>query len=179
MEAALEELLPRLIPDHTFNIHAHQGKPDLLAKIEQRLRAYSRMSWPDLAVVILVDRDGEDCRALKRRLLDACDTAGCDALCRIAIEELEAWFFGDTEAMRAAYPRVPRTLDVQARYRDPDAIPGGTWEALERVLIRAGYYTTGMPKVEVAQRIAAHMDPEVNRSRSFQVLADGLVDRVG
>lgn len=178
MEAALEELMPRIVPDHTFNVHVHQGKTDLLAKVEQRLRAYARMSWPDLRVVVVVDRDSDDCHVLKRRLLDACEASKCDALCRIACEELEAWFFGDTAAMRAAFPRVPRNLDGQAKFRDPDAIKGGTWEALERILNRAGYYVTGMPKVEVAQRIAAHMDPTANRSRSFQVLVEGMQQHV-
>ena len=49
---------------------------------------------------------------------------------RLAIEELEAWFFGDVEALHAAYCRVSINLQDQARYRDPDAIRGGTYEAL-------------------------------------------------
>jgi len=174
MEAALGELLPRIVPGHSYRVHAHQGKPDLLRKVEQRLRAYARMAWPDLRVVVVVDRDDDDCHALKRRLTDVCVSAGCDALCRIAIEELEAWFFGDVPAMRAAYPKVPTSLASQAKFRDPDAIAGGTWEALERVLARAGYYRTGMPKVEVARRISVHMDPYKNTSRSFQILVEGL-----
>lgn len=174
MEAVLEELLPRIVPGHTFGVHVHQGKPDLLSKVEQRLRGYARMTWHDLRVVIVVDRDTDDCLVLKRRLTDACRAAGCDALCRIAIEELEAWFFGDVSALRTAYPRIPKSLGSQAKFRDPDAIVGGTWEALERVLRRANYYPTGMPKVEVARTIATHMDPGRNRSRSFQVLVEGL-----
>ena len=91
------------------------------------------------------------------------------------IEELEAWFFGDPDALRAAYPRVSRTLERKARYRDPDAVPGGTWEALLRVLQRAGYYKgVPLPKLEAANRIAQHMDPERNRSRSFQAFRAGL-----
>lgn len=174
MEAALDSLLPRIVPDHSFRVHVHQGKSDLLRKVESRLRAYARMGWEDLRVVVIVDRDGDDCHALKQQLTDACDSAGCYALCRIAIEELEAWFFGDVTAMRAAYPKVPAGIAGKARFRDPDAIAGGTWEALARVLARAGYYTTGMPKLEVARRISAHMDPAANTSRSFQVLVEGL-----
>lgn len=136
------------------------------------------MAWPDLRVVVVVDRDDDDCRGLKQQLTDACVSAGCDALCRIAIEELEAWFFGDVPAMRAAYPKLPASLASQAKFRDPDAITGGTWEALERVLARAGYYTNGMPKLEVARRISAHMDPDGNTSRSFQVLVEGLSRQV-
>jgi hypothetical protein len=174
MEVLLEALLPQVVPGHTFGIHVHQGKSDLLSKVEQRLRAYARMTWHDLRVVIVVDRDSDDCVVLKERLTDACEVSGCEALCRIAVEELEAWFFGDIPALQSAYPGVPATLGSKAKFRDPDAITGGTWEALERVLRRAGYYPTGMPKVEVARCIATHMDPNRNRSRSFQVLLEGL-----
>ena len=52
------------------------------------------------------------------------------------IEELEAWFFGDIAAIHAVYPRVSIHLGSRANFRDPDAIPGGTWEALERVFKR-------------------------------------------
>jgi hypothetical protein len=84
-----------------------------------------------------VDRDGDDCRNLKAQLEAIAAKAGFPAsaqrgrktlpvLNRISIEELEAWFFGDVDAITAGYPRVSRNLDAQARYRDPDAIPGGT-----------------------------------------------------
>lgn len=174
MEAALMELLPSVVSSHSFVIHVHQGKPDLLRKLEQRLRGYARIPDSDLRVVVIVDRDNDDCRELKHTLTKACERSRCSALCRIAIEELEAWFLGDIEALQTAYPRVSPRLAQRAAFRDPDAIAGGTAEALERELTRAGYFSTGMPKVEVARRVAAHMDPERNRSRSFQVLVEGL-----
>lgn len=176
MEVTLNELVPRIVPGHTFRVHAFQGKLDLLRKLEARLRGYANMasSWPDLRVIVVVDRDSDDCKALKQRLVDICDAAGFKALCRIAIEELEAWFFGDVLALRAAYPKIPASLAIRAGYRDPDAILGGTWEALQRVLNSSGYYKTGMPKVEVARRVTEHMIPERNTSGSFQVLRSGL-----
>jgi Domain of unknown function (DUF4276) len=177
MAEALRLLVPQIIGEQdTYEVYPHQGKSDLLGKLGDRLRAYTRMktTWPELRIVVVVDRDNNDCRELKRVLTDACVAAKCEALCRIAIEELEAWFFGDADALRAAYPSVPATLSQKAKYRDPDAIAGGTWEALERVLKRAGYYPTGMPKTEVAQRVAEYMVPGANRSRSFQVFRDGL-----
>jgi len=61
---------------------------------------------------------------------------------RIAIEELEAWYFGDVEAICDAYPGVPRTLAQRNGMREPDEIRGGTWEALERVVQRAGQRVT-------------------------------------
>ena len=60
-------------------------------------------------------------------------------------------------------------------YRDPDAILGGTWEALERVLQAAGYFSSGIRKIEIAQAIAPHMDPKRNTSRSFCCFRDAVL----
>lgn len=57
---------------------------------------------------------------------------------RLAIEELEAWYFGDWEAVQTAYPKVSSAVPRKSSYRDPDQIPGGTWETFERVLQQAG-----------------------------------------
>ena len=48
----------------------------------------------------------------------------------IAVEELEAWYFGDWVAVREVYPGLPATVSNKANYRNPDQIRGGTWEAL-------------------------------------------------
>ena len=93
------------------------------------------------------------------------------------VEELEAWFFGDVEALREAYPNVSNTFQNRAKYREPDAITGGTWETLERLL--KGYYPNFLPKGVVAQKVAPHMEPSRNRSRSFQVFVEGLKACVG
>ena len=92
----------------------------------------------------------------------------------VLVEELEAWFFGDVEALRAAYPRVPASLARRAPYRDPDGIAGGTWEALYRVLKRAGYYQTSFPKTEVARNVSVHMDPSRNNTHSFRAFREGV-----
>lgn len=97
-----------------------------------------------------------------------------DVVNRIAVEELEAWFFGDVSALCAAYPRVPASLGGQTKYRDPDAIAGGTSEALERVLQASDYHRGGLAKVAAATEIAQHMKVDDNRSRSFQVFRDGV-----
>jgi hypothetical protein len=95
---------------------------------------------------------------------------------RIVVEELESWFLGDTAALCAAYPRVPRTFAAQAKYRHPDKVPGGAWEALMRLLNKAGHYqgTSRLPKIEVARRVSAHMALEANRSHSFNAFVTGL-----
>jgi hypothetical protein len=85
----------------------------------------------------------------------------------VAIEELEAWYFGDWAAVCSAYPRVSTAIPSKRGFRDPDAIRGGTWEAFVRILQRHGYFETGLRKIEAARAIGAHVDPGRNRSRSF------------
>jgi hypothetical protein len=187
-EAALLQLVPKILgPVVTFRVFPHQGKPDLLAKLPARLRAYRRWLPPDWRLVILLDTDGNDCVEEKRRMEEIALQAGLltrtatepgiafQVLTRLAIEELEAWFLGDVEALRAAYPGVPASLANRSAYRDPDAIRGGTAEALERELRKAGYHLGGLAKIQAAREISAHMDPERNRSRSFQAFRRGLL----
>lgn len=173
---ALVQLLPRLLgAEHSFTVHPFRGKQQLLNEIPKRLRGYSRWIPPDWQVVVLVDEDRGDCHGLKQRLVTAAHDAGLGGrvLCRVAVEELEAWFLGDVEAIRAAYPKVPSTLAKRAGLRAPDAVWGGTWEALDRVLRRAGY-PQGLVKTVAAREIATHMDPDRNRSHSFCVFRDGI-----
>lgn len=182
-EEALDNLLPRIIGGRcTARIHSFNGKPDLLRKLPDRLRGYRYYLPDDWLIVVLVDLDADDCHELKARLDVIAADAGLvpkgramngrfQVLNRIAIEELEAWFFGDVDALCAAYPQVPETLAEKAPYRDPDAIRGGTSEVLARVL---GYSRRTYRKIEVARAISRHMNPERNRSHSFQVFASGL-----
>ncbi|WP_395795629.1 DUF4276 family protein [Aquimonas sp.] len=184
MEAFLRELLPRLLPEgRSFEIHAFQGKGDLLRKLAPRLRGYAHWLPPDWRILVVVDRDDDECRALKARLdaiaLDSglrIDRAHADwqLVNRIAIEELEAWYFGDWAAVKAGYPRVTARIAGQQAYRDPDAIAGGTWEAFERILQRHGYFAAGLPKGEVARTLAVHMSLDGNQSRSFRSFLHAL-----
>ena len=186
-EAALNNILPRMLgEDTTYAIRAFNGKTDLLSQLPKRLKGYRKWLPEDGRIVVLVDQDRENCLTLKAKLEEAAKKAGFitksgahgrskfEVINRLAIEELEAWFFGDPKALVQAYPRVPATIGHKAQYRNPDAIAGGTWEALERVLKKSGYYPTGMSKVETARNISKYMDPHRNHSKSFQVFRDAL-----
>ena len=183
---ALKLVVPRIIGSReSFATHVFQGEVDLLNCLPSRLRGYSKWLPADWRIVVLVDRDRDDCLELKEELQRTAQDAGLttrgrgggrgrlQVLNRIAVEELEAWFFGDVEAITAAYARVPKTLAEKRGFRNPDGI-SGTWEALERVLKKAGYYAVGMPKIEVARNIGRHLRPDRNRSASFRVLCAGL-----
>ncbi len=138
---------------------------------------------------MLVDRDEEDCKRLKARLEKICHTAGlisktaagteqsAQVINRIVVEELEAWFLGDVTALRHAYPRLP-DISQKAAFRNPDRIRGGTWETLERLLQKAGYYKGGLPKIELAKTITPHMAPACNTSESFQTFRKALLELV-
>jgi hypothetical protein len=184
-EAALVELVPRILEEHEFDyeIFFFQGKSNLLKRLPDRLKAYSHRLGEDWRVIILIDRDDQECLDLKQQLEDIAQEAGLQTrtrssdafrvINRIAIEELEAWFFGDIEALVAAYPRVDPHLGEQSSFRDSDAIKGGTWEQLERIL--KYYHPGGLEKIRAAQEISLHMRPERNRSKSFQVFRDALL----
>lgn len=184
-EAALAPLLPMLLPSTTFEVHSFGSKDRLKKKLRDRLRGYASWLPDDQRIVVLVDRDDDDCVELKKQLLE--DVAASrlrprsrgqawQVAIRIVVEELEAWYFGDWEAVRKAYPKVPPTIPKQAKYRDPDAIAGGTWEALERVLQSAGYFPGGLAKIELARTVSSHMRFERNNSRSFQAFSTLLRD---
>ena len=186
-EAALRFLLPKMVGNASFQIYGHQCKADLLQQLPALLRGYARWLPPDWGIVVVVDKDTDECDALKARLeqmaVDArlttrTQTGGGPYVVanRIAIEELEAWYFGDWEAVQAVYPRVSGTIPAKAKFRDTDAIAGGTWEAFERVLQRAGYFRNGLRKIEAARAIAPHMEPARNRSRSFRALREALAE---
>ncbi|MFC4857475.1 DUF4276 family protein [Actinophytocola glycyrrhizae] len=184
-KSALEILLPRIVPDTVCEVREFSGKTALMKALPIRFAGYAaRMKWEPLKVAVLVDRDDDDCVVLKKQLEDYAANArlttpatGGDSfqvLNRIVIEELEAWWLGDAEALNRAYPKVPVSLAKQARYRDPDAVKGGTWEALETVLNKHGYHRSGLRKMQAASEIAQYMNVESNRSKSFQVFRDGV-----
>jgi hypothetical protein len=190
MEAFLDAYLRRTFPHLQFETYMFQGKQNLFANLENRLRALSTYIPKDCRVMVIVDRDGDDCAELKQRLeviawragFITRTTAGAAQwrlVNRIAVEELEAWYFGEWEAVHAAFPRVPTNIAGKKNLRNSDAIMGGTWETFERTLQRHGYYKTGLMKVDAARRVARHFDPARCTSVSFRALHAALREIAG
>lgn len=190
MEVFLRELLPRMLgPDASFQIYPYQCKDDLLGKLPARLKGYASWLPESWRIVVVVDRDDDNCSDLKKKMEKMAKDAGLctrtsaankswQVVNRIAIEELEAWYFGDWEAVRQAYPKVGVNIPRKEAYREPDEILGGTWEAFERVLKNAGYFKNGLRKMEAAREIGKQIDPQRNRSRSFKVFRDAVLEAV-
>jgi hypothetical protein len=165
MKVFLQGLLPRFFPDLSFLCVSHEGKQDLMKSVPKKLRAWRE---PGVRFVVLRDNDGGDCRALKRTLIELCAEGGPnDALVRIACQELEAWYFGDSEALAVAFARDQlRRVGTKERYRDPDVVvqPG---RALAELIPE-------FHKVSGARRMAAHLARGRNTSSSFNVFLAGV-----
>ena len=165
MKVLLDGLLPRLFPGLPFLCVPHEGKQDLEKSVPKKLRAWRE---PGVSFVVIRDNDGGNCQELKHRLVTLChDGRRADTLVRIACQELEAWYLGEPATLAEAFEKERlRNLGAKARYRDPDAVvrPSAEVETL----------VPEFQKVSGARRMAMHLTREGNRSRSFQVLVEGI-----
>ena len=185
-EEALRHLLPKVLRGRARAKVVNLGsKYKLLKVLEDRLKAYRVRidKGENLRVVVLVDRDDDDCTKLKCQLERMAKAANLPTkthpvagrvvvLNRIVIEELESWFIGDPEALRTAFPKLPAIAENSGIFRNPDN--GGSWEALHRFLKRHGIYKSNYPKIDAARKIAPHLDIARNRSVSFRNFCVGV-----
>lgn len=184
-QEAMRFLLPNMIGDRAaFKVINMRNKSRLLRDLPARLRAYRKRidQGEALRIIVLVDRDQDDCEQLKRDLermardaklpTKACPDANGRVLVvnRIVVEELESWFIGDTVALRLAFPSLPNQFP--GNFKQPDN--GGSWERLHRFLKKHGVYRGTYPKIEAARKIAPHINPARNCSPSFRQFCLGL-----
>jgi hypothetical protein len=195
--ALLRILLPSLLGPwgevHTWNLHSYKGvgrvptnlragdpaKRILLDQLPRILGGYANTPGID-AVVVVLDTDRHDCRAFLTELNQlASDTApDLRVLFRLAIEEIEAWYFGDRDALLRAYPRAKR--DVLGRYVQDSVC--GTWEMLAdavypggcKAVAKVGWPLPGQLKHEWATTIGPLLRIDDNNSASFGKLRDGV-----
>lgn len=194
----IETLLPAVIgprgDPHSWRVHPYKGigrlpkglatkadpaKRALLDQLPRLLVGYGRTPGID-AVVVVLDSDRRNCKAFLKELnvlLNQCRPAP-NALFRLAIEEIEAWFLGDQRALLAAYPLAKK--DVLDRYRQDSVC--GTWELLADAIYpggssavsKIGWPLPGQIKHEWVKQIGPLMDAERNQSASFRKFRDGL-----
>jgi hypothetical protein len=195
-KALLECLLPKIIANPgelTYRLHSYRGvgripkglstsQPRhriLLEQLPRILEGYGQTSGID-AVVVVLDSDRHDCFALLTELnslVAQCKTPP-RTLFRLAIEETEAWYLGDEEALKTAYPKCKNP--VLSKYKQDSVC--GTWELLADAIYpggsaavkKAGWPKPGEIKHEWAEKIGPLMDVEKNRSPSFMKLRDGV-----
>ena len=195
-----KEMLKRLIPkilsaEHSYLIHGYKGvggkipagcKNDpkvaknriLLDNLPRLLSGYGKTfhsAGKDFqgAVIVICDLDRRDKNSFEaelNNLLQKCTHKPNTKFC-LAIEEGEAWFLGDQDAIFKAYPHYKRNI-VQKYEQDSIC---GTWETLadalypggHSALSNKGYQAVGKEKEEWAKRITPCMNVDNNKSPSF------------
>ncbi len=202
-EKLLECLLPQLLgpfeDPHTWRLHSYKGigripkglrntvdpaKRILLDQLPRLLRGYGRTPGID-AVVVVLDADTRDCRAFLNELKTLAASCGPvpTTLFRLAIEEMEAWYFGDRLALLGAYPRAK--MDVLNAYVQDSAC--GTWERFadavypggSAAIKKAGWPLPGQVKHEWAEAMGPRLALDRNVSPSFCKFRDGLRSLAG
>ena len=166
MKYLLDELLPRILPDGTdFQTIAHNGKRDLEKSIPRKLRGWNEPG--DIRFVILHDQDTKDCISLKQELLQLCTVTDRPILVRISCQEMESWYFGDTNVLAIAYnnPKL-RDISCKKKFRVPDAIPSPK-EELYRLIPEH-------QQIAGAKLVAPYMNIERNTSTSFRYFVQGV-----
>ena len=198
---ALEVLAPKIVgDDHTIKIHPYKGigriprnlkdtgnasKRILLENLPKLLKGYGKtfVGYPaeyPAVVILICDLDDKCLKAFRQELfgiLNQCNPKPQTRFC-IAIEEGEAWFLGDLNAVRTAYPCAKNNV-LNAYINDSIC---GTWEVLadavyqggSSALSAQGWQAIGAEKSKWAEKITPHMDITDNSSPSFCYFRDKL-----
>jgi hypothetical protein len=201
----LDNLIPKILgEDHTYNIHPYKGigkipkdlkedgdpsKRILLMQLPRLLRGYGKAfaKYPNgylAAIIVICDLDQKCLKEFRKELfelLDTCNPIPVTRFC-IAIEEGEAWFLGDPEAIKSAYPKAKERV-INTYVNDSicatwetlaDAIyPGGT-----QALSAKGWQAIGTEKFAWAENISPHMDINNNASPSFNYLRSKISELI-
>lgn len=193
---ALEILVPMVLgaqgEPHTWRIHAYKGvgriprnlqvtadpsKRILLDQLPRLLGGYANTPGID-AVMVVLDSDTRPCGNLLQELRTIAATGHPNTMFRLAIEEMEAWYFGDRTALKKAYPHAKAKV-LNSYVQDSVC---GTWEMLADAIHpggaldikKLGWPRPGQVKCDWAAHIPPHMDIDNNQSPSFGKFVDGL-----
>lgn len=197
---ALEILMPKIIGKHTFKLHFYKGighipknlkshtdvsKRVLLNQLPRLLRGFGKTfaNYPPNFPAVLIVVCDLDKKCLKTFLgelctvLNSCNPKPETRFC-LAIEEGEAWLFGDIPAIKAAYPNA---IDNVLNSYQNDSICG-TWERLADAIFAGGaqalkkksWRAKGKIKYEWAIKITPYMDINNNKSPSFCYFRDKI-----
>lgn len=162
----LKAVLPSVLPENVIlKCFSFEGKQDLENNLDRKIRCWRT---PDTKFLVVRDRDSEDCRKVKKRLVSICQAAGRDdALVRIACGELESFFLGDLNAVGVAFNRNMPSQRI-AKFRNPDLL-GNASQELGRIL------KSSEQKLKWARKISPFLAVDgSNCSHSFNMLLSGV-----
>lgn len=203
---ALEILVPKIIGnDNTFRVYAYKGighipknmteakdanKRILLNNLPKLLKGYGKTfaGYPNdylAAVILLCDLDDKCMKVFREdlfKILNACNPQPETRFC-FAIEEGEAWFLGDLNAVRSAYPQANNAV-LNTYVNDSIC---GTWEKFadavyhggSQSLSAKGWQAVGAEKSKWAEKVSPYMDISNNISPSFCYFRDKMQELAG
>lgn len=197
---ALAVLVPKIVgPAHTYNIHSYKGlgrlpkglksttdpqKRVFLDQLPRLITGYGKTfaDYPPntVALIVVCDLDDRCLRLFRQELLalvNECNPKPETYFC-LAVEEGEAWYLGDRQAIKRAYPHAKDAI-LQSYVHDSIC---GTWEKLADAIVpggakglsKRGGSSIGQAKTEWAERISPQMQVENNLSPSFCYFRDRL-----
>jgi Domain of unknown function (DUF4276) len=201
-KTALDIIIPKILDnqDNTFRVLSYKGighipkgftsssdpsKRILLNQLPRLIQGYGNTFnnySPDYRAVLIIvcDLDNRCFSEFRQELLDCIDKCNKppEVYFCIAIEEGEAWYLGDLQAIKAAYPKAK---DAILNSYIPDHICG-TWEKLAdaifsggaKALSTKGWQAVGKEKSSWATNISPHMNANENNSCSFCYFRDKL-----
>ena len=165
MKELLDGILPKILPDGiTFKTIPHEGKSDLEHSLPIKLRVWNE---PNTSFVVVHDQDSNNCIEFKKKLIDLCAGFGKKVLIRIPCHELEAWYWGDLDAVSMAYNKNLNLLKNKRKYQNPDRI--------EHPKIELQRFLPKMWQINGARRMSQYMDINKNTSHSFRVFVQGVL----
>ncbi len=184
-ERFLETIIPKFDAIESHEIHSYKGigrlpakgsgtaitkQHGLLGNLSKLLQGFGKSYRGTVACAIVVcDSDSKTRTDFLAELNAFLQTLSNPIRTHFAVatEEMEAWFLGDQNAIRAAYPKA-RLNELRTYTQDSIC---GTWELLARVLghkpEKMDWKDAGKLKFEWAEQITPHMDVQNNSSNSF------------
>ena len=192
---AMDILAPKILENcDTYSLYAYKGIGHIPKGLKPKTDAKKRILLDQLPrllqgfgnnpnsgkIIVICDLDHRDRKIFLSELKNTiyhCNPKP-DAVFCLAIEEFEAWYLGDLNAIRSAYPRAKNVL---LKNYVNDSICD-TWELLadavykggRHALIVKGNSAIGKQKSIWAKTISPYMDVNNNASPSFNYMLKKL-----